>query len=263
MKALVDLNSDLGESFGAYTLGNDGEVMEFVTSANVACGFHAGDPSVMLKTVKLAIKKGVAVGAHPGHPDLVGFGRRKMSCTPEEVYAFTLYQIGSLRVIARANGRELQHVKAHGALYNQAASDPALAEAIASAVKDAGGSLILVGLANSAFRKAAEKAGVPLAEEAFADREYMPDGSLMPRSRPGAVIHDPEVAARRVLRMVKEGIVTADGGVDIALKPDTICLHGDTPEAVENARKIREILEASDVTIMPMEKVIASRDCRK
>ena len=191
----IDLNSDIGESFGAYCMGDDEAVMDAVTSANVACGFHAGDPLVMKKTIKNCAAKGVAVGAHPGYPDLVGFGRRNMKCTPEEEYADCLYQIGALSAFCRTNGLTLQHVKPHGAMYNQAAKDPGLARAIARAVKDSGENIILMGLANSEFENAAKEMGVPFAAEAFADRGYMPDGSLVPRSQPGAIIHDVEEAA--------------------------------------------------------------------
>ncbi len=201
----VDLNSDIGESFGAYKMGDDAAVMDAVTSANVACAFHAGDPLVMKKTIKNCAEKGVAVGAHPGYPDLVGFGRRNMKCTPEEEYADCLYQIGAISAFCCANGLCIQHVKPHGAMYNQAAKDPELAGAIAQAVKDSGKDVILMGLANSEFEKAAKEMGVPFAAEAFADRGYMPDGSLVPRSQPGAIIHDVNAAAERVVRMVNGG----------------------------------------------------------
>ncbi len=252
----VDLNSDLGESFGVYTLGNDEAVLENVTSANVAAGFHAGDPMVLLRTVRLAKKAGVAVGAHPGHSDLAGFGRRAIPCSPEEVYAGTLYQIGAVQAACRAEGLELQHVKAHGALYNQAAKDLDLARAIAQATKDAGENLILMGLANSLFERVAAEAGVPYAAEAFADRAYEADGSLVSRKKEGAVFHDADLAASRVLRMLKEGVVQALDGSEISLKPKTICLHGDTPEAVEMARKLRQKLEAEGVAIRPLKEVL-------
>ena len=252
----IDLNSDIGESFGAYKLGDDAAVMEAVTSANVACGFHAGDPLVMKKTLENCAKKGVAAGAHPGYPDLVGFGRRNMKCTPDEEYADCLYQIGALQAFCRANGMTLQHVKPHGALYNQAAKDPALAAAIARAVRDAGEGIILMGLANSEFEKAAKELGVPFAAEAFADRGYMPDGSLVPRSQPGAVIHDPAKAAERVVRMVTEGTVEAVDGTIINFRPDSICMHGDTPEAVEMAKAVRAALEAARVKVTNLKEVV-------
>jgi UPF0271 protein len=256
--ARIDLNSDLGESFGAWKMGMDREVLPHVTSANVACGFHAGDPVVMVKTVKAACEAGVAVGAHPGYPDLVGFGRRNMACSPDEVYADCLVQIGSLMAVCRAAGLWLQHVKPHGALYNQAAKSEPLANAIAWAVKDAGEGLILMGLANSLFEPAAAKAGIPFAAEAFADRSYQADGSLTPRSQPGAVIHDAKLAAGRVVRMATEGVVeTADGRM-IHFRPDSICLHGDNPEAVAMAATIKAALLEAGVTVTHLKEVLSA-----
>lgn len=253
---LIDLNSDLGESFGAWTMGNDAAVLQFVSSANVACGFHAGDPVVMLKTVKTAKEKGVAIGAHPGYPDLLGFGRRNMDVTPEEAYAYTLYQIGALQAACHAVGAKLQHVKAHGALYNQAAKNHGLAVAIAQAVKDAGENLILLGLANSEFDKAAAEVGVPYAAEAFADRAYQSDGTLVPRKIPGSMIHDIDLAVARMVRLVKEGkIETIDGKV-IDLKPQSLCLHGDSPKAVEMATQVRKGLESAGIRIRPITEVL-------
>ena len=252
----VDLNSDIGESFGAYKMGDDAAIMNAVTSANVACGFHAGDPLVMKKTLKTCAEKGVAAGAHPGYPDLVGFGRRNMKCTPDEEYADCLYQIGALKAFCEANGLRLQHVKPHGAMYNQAAKDPALAKAIAQAVKDAGEDIILMGLANSEFERAAKELGVPFAAEAFADRGYMPDGSLVPRSQPGALIHDVEAAAKRVVRMVTEGTVEAVDGTVINFRPQSICMHGDTPETVEMAKAVRTALEAAGVKVTNLKEVV-------
>ena len=252
----IDLNSDIGESFGAYRMGDDAAVMDAVTSANVACGFHAGDPLVMNKTIKNCAAKGVAVGAHPGYPDLVGFGRRNMKCTPEEEYADCLYQIGALSAFCRANGLTLQHVKPHGAMYNQAAKDPELAKAIARAVKDSGENVILMGLANSEFEKAAKEIGIPFAAEEFADRGYMPDGSLVPRSQPGAIIHDVDEAAKRVVRMVTEGKVEAVDGTVINFRPQSICMHGDTPEAVEMAKTVRRELEAAGVKVTDLKEVV-------
>jgi len=250
---MMDLNSDLGESFGAWTMGDDEAVLASVSSANVACGYHAGDPEVMLKTVRAAAQRGVGVGAHPGYPDLVGFGRRTMVCSPDEVYAFTLYQIGALAAVCRASGVSLRHVKPHGALYNQAAKDPRLAEAIARAVKDGGEGLMLLGLANSAFGGAAVAVGVPFAAEAFADRAYRADGTLVPRGEPGAVIHDEAVAAARVVRMATEGVVEAIDGTLVSLRPHSVCLHGDTKEAVTMAREVRRALEGAGVEIRALE----------
>jgi len=252
----IDLNSDLGESFGPWRMGMDREVMEHVSSANVACGFHAGDPEVMIRTVQAAKEASVAVGAHPGHPDLQGFGRRTMGCTPDEVYAFTLYQIGAIQAVCTAQGVRLEHVKAHGALYNQAAKDLAMAKAIARATRDAGGNLILLGLANSLFEQAAAEEGVLYAAEAFADRGYMDDGSLVPRNKPGAFIHDPDEAAMRMVRLVKEGVVRSAEGNDIKLKAHSVCLHGDNPSAVELARHIRKTLQDNGVLVSTIREVL-------
>jgi len=253
---VIDLNSDLGESFGAWKMGSDEAVLQFVSSANVACGFHAGDPMVMLATVRAAKEKGVAVGAHPGYPDLIGFGRRNMDVTPDEAYAYTLYQIGALQSECNALGYKLQHVKAHGALYNQAAKNHALAVAIARAVKDAGTGLILLGLANSEFDKAAAEVGVPYAAEAFADRAYQADGTLVPRKVPGSMIHDVNLAVARMIRMVKEGKIETIDGKLIDLKPHSICLHGDSPKAVQMASEVRKGLEAAGIAIRPISEVI-------
>lgn len=253
---VIDLNSDIGESFGAYIMGDDNGVMKSITSANVACGFHAGDPSVLRKTVSLCAKAGVAVGAHPGYHDLAGFGRRNMACTSDEAYADCLYQIGALAAFCRANGVELQHVKPHGAMYNQAAKSPELADAIANAVKDAADGLILMGLANSEMERAALDAGILFAAEAFADRGYMPDGSLVPRSQPGAIIHDTELAARRVVRMATEGVVEAVDGTIVNFHPASVCMHGDTPEAVEMAAAVRKALEEAGVSIKNLREVV-------
>ena len=252
----VDLNSDLGESFGAWKMGQDEDVLTFVSSANVACGFHAGDPLVMQKTVAAAAKAGVAVGAHPSYPDLAGFGRRNMACSPEELYSDTLYQIGALRAFCDAAGVKLQHVKPHGAMYNSAAKKPEEAEALAQAVKDAGGGLILMGLAGSKFDEAAAKLGVPYAAEAFADRGYMNDGSLVPRKMEGAFVRDAEVAAQRVIRMVKEGVVEAIDGATVQLKPHSICLHGDSPTAVQMAKTLRARLEEAGIEIVPLNRLL-------
>ncbi len=248
----VDLNSDLGESFGAWKMGMDEDVLTFVSSANVACGFHAGDPLVMKNTVAAARAAGVAVGAHPGYPDVVGFGRRGMACSADELYTDVLYQVGALKAFCEAAGLKLQHVKPHGAMYNSAAKKLEEAMAIAQAVKDAGDGIILMGLAGSKFDEAAEKLGIPYAAEAFADRGYMNDGSLVPRRMEGAFVKDVEVAARRVIRMVKEGVVEAVDGTVVRLKPQSICLHGDSPTAVQMARTLRARLEEADIEIAPL-----------
>ena len=232
----VDLNADVGESFGAWTLGQDPALYATITSANVACGFHAGDPGVMRATVELAKAHGVAVGAHPGFPDLAGFGRREMRLTPREVEDLVVYQIGALAGIAAAQGVRLQHVKVHGALYNMAAVEAPLADAIARAVAAVDASLILVGLRGSELVKAGARAGLRTAAEVFADRAYRADGTLVPRSEPGAVIADPDAVVARVAGLVRPGA-------------DTICVHGDTPGAARLARRVREALEAAGVEV--------------
>ena len=245
----VDLNSDLGESFGLYTIGNDEEVLQYVSSANIACGFHAGDPHVMQRTVAMAAAAGVAVGAHPGVSDLMGFGRRKMDITPQEAYAMVLYQVGALQAFTTAAHVPLQHVKPHGALYNMAAKDKALAAAIAQAVHDVNPQLILYGLAGSYLISEGKKIGLQTASEVFADRTYQPDGTLTPRSQPDAMVTDEDLAISRVLRMIQEGVVTAQNGADIPVQADTICIHGDGAKALAFAHKIRTALEAHDVAV--------------
>ncbi len=241
----IDLNCDLGESFGRYKLGDDAAIMPFITSANIACGFHAGDANVMQATVRLARQHGVSIGAHPGWPDLQGFGRREMKLSPEETEALVLYQIGALSVFARTEGLKLRHVKPHGALYNQAAKDLSLAEAIARAVKRFSGDLILVGLAGSSLVDAGLEVGLRVANEGFPDRAYNPDGSLMSRSLPGAVIESPEEVARNAIRLAKDGIQFGDKQVRV----DTLCLHGDNIHAAENARRLREAMEKEGIEI--------------
>ena len=246
----VDINCDMGESFGAYEIGADEEVLPHVTSANIACGFHGGDPTVMRKTVAAAKKHGVAVGAHPGLPDLVGFGRRAMQVTPDEVYDLLIYQIGALLGFARAAGVALKHVKPHGALYNMAAAQPALADAIARAVRDVDAGLVLFGLAGSHLLKAAERAGIRSASEAFADRNYLHDGALVPRSRPDALVHDVDQAVRRAVRMVREGVVPDVEGEEISIRAETICIHGDGPNAVPLARALSAGLRSAGIDVV-------------
>lgn len=245
----VDINCDMGESFGAYEIGADAAVLPHVTSANIACGFHGGDPGVMRETVAAAAALGVAVGAHPGLPDLVGFGRRVMQLTPQEVYDLIIYQVGALLGFARAAGTPLHHVKAHGALYNMAAAQPSLADAIARAVRDVDAGLVLYGLAGSHLLTAAERARIASASEAFADRNYLHDGALVPRSRPDAMVHDVDEAVRRAVRMVREGVVADVEGEDIPIRADTICLHGDGPNAAELARGLRAGFEAQGIQV--------------
>lgn len=245
----VDLNSDLGESFGNYTIGMDEEILKFVSSANVACGWHAGDPMVMEKTVALAKEFGTAVGAHPGFPDLMGFGRRNMAVTPEEAKAYVKYQLGALQAFAKAHGVKIQHVKPHGALYNMAAVDEKLAKAMCEVVYEVDKDIIFMGLAGSKMITAAEETGLKAASEVFADRAYNDDGTLVSRKLPGAVIKDKDLAIQRVVRMVKEGKVESINGKDIDIKADSICVHGDNPKALEFVKNIRETLEKEGVTI--------------
>lgn len=245
----VDLNCDTGESFGAYRLGDDAELLRLVTSANVACGFHAGDPATMRRTVETAIEHGVQIGAHPGLDDLIGFGRRRIAITPEEAYELVLYQTGALDAFVRAAGGRLRHVKPHGALYNMAAENHLLAVGIARAVRDYDPNLILFGLAGSESITAARELGLRVAEEVFADRTYQSDGSLTPRQHPHALITDPRTAFARVLRMITEGIVTPIDGADFPITADTVCIHGDTPGAVAFARSLRGMLEEAGITL--------------
>ena len=242
---VIDLNCDLGESFGAYKMGLDEEVLPYVTSANIACGFHGGDPLVMEKTVALCKKYGVRAGAHPGFPDLVGFGRRNMSLSPKEVKASVMYQIGALKAFCNGAGIRLCHLKPHGALYNMAAKDYELAKAICQAVKEVDNSLILLALSGSEMLRAAKDTGLLAASEVFADRAYQSDGSLVPRSREGALIEDEDLAVRRVIRMAKEGVVEAIDGSTITIEAHSVCVHGDGVKALEFVKKIREgLLEA-------------------
>ena len=252
----IDLNSDLVESFGAYTLGMDEKLMEYITSANVACGWHAGDPLVMQKNIRAAAKNGVAVGAHPGYPDLMGFGRREIKITPEEAYTYVLYQLGALDAFARTEGVKIQHVKPHGALYNQACKDEKLASAICRAAQAFDRELIVLAPYNSAFRTAAEAIGQPFAGEFFADRAYLPDGSLVPRSQPGAVIHDADEACRRVLQMAREGTVTCLDGTELTMRCVSVCVHGDNAEALATVKKIRGALEDDGVLLRAMKELI-------
>lgn len=246
----VDLNCDLGESFGRYTLGMDEEVIPYVSSVNIACGFHASDPVVMKKTVKLAGKYGVSVGAHPGFPDLMGFGRREMNISPDEVKAYMTYQLGALYGFCRAEGVPMAHVKPHGALYNMAAKDYDLARAVCEAVYEFDPELKLLGLSGSQMVRAAGDTGIFCAQEVFADRAYKEDGSLVDRSMPGAVIIEEELAVRRVIRMAAEGKTEAVTGKEISLKPDSICVHGDSPKALQFVEKIRKGLENAGVEVV-------------
>ena len=252
----VDLNCDLGESFGNYTIGMDDQVIPHISSANVACGWHAGDPMVLEHTVKMAKEYGVAVGAHPGFPDLMGFGRRNMVLSADEAYTYTKYQLGALYAFAKTNGITLQHVKPHGAFYNMAGKDRKLADAICRAVKDFDPELILLGLSGSQMIESARDMGLKAAQEVFADRAYNEDGSLVARSLPGAVIHDENEAIERVVKMVKENRVTTITGKEIELVPHSICVHGDNPSAIAFVKAIRTRLTDEGVTIANLREIL-------
>lgn len=239
----IDLNCDMGESFGRYQLGMDEELMPYLSSVNLACGFHASDPVVMQNTVKMAVKHHLAIGAHPGYPDLQGFGRRRIEMLPDEVEAMVLYQIGALWGFVKASGVELTHVKPHGALYNQAAVDTQLANAIARAVKRFSKELILIGLAGSALVTAGLEYGLPAANEGFVERGYQADGRLMPRNNPGALIHDPRKAADQAVRLANEGIIMQKENLIEKVRVDTLCIHGDSPNSLEIVRAVRSALE--------------------
>lgn len=245
----VDLNCDMGESFGSYTMGNDEAILETITSANIACGFHAGDPATMRRTVRMALEKNVGIGVHPGLQDLVGFGRREMAISAEEAFDLIVYQIGALSGFVRAEGGRLQHVKPHGALYNMSAVNRGLSEAIAEAVYKVNPELILFGLAGSELVKSGERIGLKVAHEVFADRTYQADGTLTSRREQNALITDHDVAIKQIVRMVKEGKVYATDGTDVTIKADTICIHGDGKTAVEFARVIPGALEREGIKV--------------
>lgn len=248
----VDLNSDLGESFGRYTLGMDDKIIPLITSANVACGYHASDPVVMAKTIALAKNAGIRVGAHPGFPDLMGFGRRNMSVTPQEAENYVLYQLGALDAFCRANGIAMQHVKPHGALYNMAAKDYKLAEGICRAIKKFNDKLIVLALSGGELAHVASDMGLPVAQEVFADRAYEEDGTLVNRRKAGAMITDEDEAVCRVVRMVKEQKVTAITGRDIPIHADSVCVHGDGVKALAFVEKIRATLKSEGIEIRPL-----------
>ena len=245
----VDLNCDMGESFGPWRMGNDAELMKHVSSVNIACGFHAGDATTIRKTVELAVENGVTIGAHPGYPDLQGFGRRNMSMSPEEICDLVLYQIAALKGICEAHGTRLDHVKPHGALYNQAAQDRRLSRAIAAAVKLADPSLVLYGLSGSLMISQAEEVGLKTASEVFADRTYQPDGTLTPRIMPNALVSDVEAATQQAIHMITTKSVIALDGTAVPVHPDTICIHGDGENALEFAVAISRTLAANGVVV--------------
>ncbi|HHY74307.1 MAG TPA: LamB/YcsF family protein [Bacillus bacterium] len=245
----IDLNCDMGESFGAYKMGNDEKILDFITSANIACGFHAGDPSTMRKTVQMALERNVGIGAHPGFQDLVGFGRREMKILPGEIYDIILYQIGALSAFVKAEGGRIQHVKPHGALYNMAAKSAELSEMIAEAIYKVDPEIILFGLAGSELVKAGHKIGLRTASEVFADRTYQKDGSLTSRLEENALIKEHEIAVQQVIQMVKEGKVRSLQGVDVPIRANTICIHGDGEHALKFAKFITTALTDAGITV--------------
>lgn len=251
MTPAINLNADMAEGFGAYDIGNDTGILEIVGSANIACGFHAGDPRTMHRVVKEATQRGVSIGAHPGFNDLWGFGRRRIDMRADDLEYMVAYQIGALQAVATLAGHRVTHVKAHGALSNVACADAMTARAIATAIRAVDRALIFVVLPNTELAKAGEAAGLRLAHEVFADRAYADDASLLPRAMPGAVLHDKEEIAARVVRMVTQRAITSVGGKVVKVPIDTVCIHGDTAGAVEIARAVRDALAAHDIAIAP------------
>jgi len=248
----INLNADLGESFGAWKMGDDSALLHIVKSANVACGFHAGDPTVMQETVRLAMAQGVSIGAHPSYPDLQGFGRRVMQMSAKDLESTLIYQIGALQAIAAAEGGRVTHVKHHGALHNVACADPAVASTVVNALRKLDPTMILLAPAHSALAKAAQDAGQPVRYEVFADRTYLDDGQLTPRSREGAVIHDSQTCVEHVLRMLKAQAIVTTRGLHLPCRIDSICVHGDAVEAVATAKAIRLALEAAGYALVPL-----------
>lgn len=251
MNLTIDLNCDMGESFGLWTMGHDLDVLPYVTSANIACGFHAGDPTTMRRTVQAAIKQGVALGAHPGLPDLLGFGRRTLDISPDAVYDLVVVQVGALAAVASSQGGQLHHVKAHGALYNMAVNNADIALAIAQAVFDVNPQLVLYALASSLQVDIARKLGLKVAQEVFCDRSYQADGSLTPRSQPDAMITDPSLAVQQILAMIQQGKIISQQGTEVRVQADTLCIHGDQPNAVLFASQIRQTLQKQGIDVSP------------
>jgi UPF0271 protein len=249
MTLRIDLNCDMGESFGAWKMGNDTEILPFVSSANIACGFHGGDPATMRKTIAAALKHGVSVGAHPGLPDLQGFGRRNMAITDQEAYDMMVVQIGALAGVAASQGARLRHVKAHGQLYNMSVKNEGLARALAQATYDVDKELVFFGLAGSIMIPVAESIGLHVASEVFGDRNYLPDGTLSPRNQPNAMIEDVNQSIKQVLQMVKSGTLTATDGSTVKVRADTLCIHGDQPGAVAFAKAIRQALRTEGIEV--------------
>lgn len=252
----IDLNSDLGESFGRYTIGMDEKIIPLITSANVACGYHAADPVVMSKTVRKAKEAGIQIGAHPGFPDLMGFGRRNLNVAPEEAKAYVLYQLGALDAFCKAEGIKLQHVKPHGALYNMAAKDYILSKSICEAIYEFDKNLIVLALSGGELARAAADMGLRTALEVFADRGYEEDGTLVDRRKEGAMITDEEEAIKRVIRMVKEKKVTAVTGKDISIQADSVCVHGDGEKALAFVEKIRQAFQNENIQIVPIDEIV-------
>jgi UPF0271 protein len=244
----IDLNCDMGESYGAWKMGADADVMPFITSANIACGFHGGDPATIRKTVRLAVDHGVAIGAHPSLPDIQGFGRRVMKISPQDMYDLVVYQAGAVEAFARAAGGKLHHIKCHGALYNMAAVDEGLSDAMARAAKDLG-NVMVYALSNSTMMKVVQKYKLPVAGEVFADRGYSDDGTLAPRDKPGGMIEDKQKSVAQALAMVEQGYVTSLAGKRVPVSADTLCLHGDQPGAVAFAQEIRKAFTEKGITL--------------
>ena len=256
---IVDLNSDLGEGFGAYAMPCDEEIIGLVSSANIACGWHAGDPLIMGKSIKLCQSCQTAEGAHPSYPDLMGFGRRAMKVSPAEAEAYIVYQVGALQGFCRQHGAKLQHVKPHGALYNAAAKDLQLARAIARGIRACGEELIFLGLSGSCMEQAASEAGLAFAGEVFADRAYSDDGSLVPRGQAGAVIDDEDEAVSRTIKMIQEGRVVSQSGKEISIVADSVCVHGDTPKAMAFLKALRSAFAREGIEIAPLGRVLEVR----
>jgi UPF0271 protein len=245
----IDLNCDMGESYGAWKMGADEGVMPYISSANIACGFHGGDPATIRKTVRLAVDRGVAVGAHPSLPDLMGFGRRAMRISPQDMYDLVIYQAGAVEAFARAAGSKLHHVKCHGALYNMAATDEGLSEAMGKAVRDLGNDVKLYALSNSVMMNTAKRQNIPVYGEVFADRGYADDGTLAPRDKPGGMIENAELSVKQVLGMIEGGYVTSLGGKRVPVSADTLCIHGDQPGAVSFAQALRKVFSEKGIAV--------------
>ena len=256
MTKIVDLNSDLGEGFGVYKIGLDEEILKYVTSANIACGFHAGDPLIMEETVLKAVKNKVEIGAHPGYPDLLGFGRRNMDITPKEARAYMIYQLGALQGFCQAAGKELQHMKLHGGFYHAASTRKDLAQAVIDGILDVDKNIILMALSGSLISTLAKEKGLRVAEEVFADRAYNSDKTLVDRSIPGAMIQDKEESVKRIKKMVLEGKVTTIDGKEIDIDADSICVHGDNPQAINFVKYIRESLEKEGIQFKSINQFI-------